>query len=119
MNDDELLAISQELLPKQHLKKKLTPIRCSYIIYDNVNISFGKIASSNNELTFKIAHKDDTYLHIKDYFERTKFLFAQKKRVISQISHYQTSFCPANMREPCISTCRAREQEECIPTLYR
>ena len=67
MNDDELFSLSQELLPKQHLKKKLTPIRCSYIIYDNVKISFGKNASSNNELTFKIAHKDDTYLHIKDY----------------------------------------------------
>ena len=67
MNDDELLALSQELLPKQLFKKKLSPIRCSYIIVDNVKISFGKNASSNNELTFKIARKDDTYLHIKDY----------------------------------------------------
>ena len=67
MNDEELFTLSQELLPKQHLKKKLLPIRCSYIIYDNVKISFGKNASSNNELTFKIANKDDTYLHIKDY----------------------------------------------------
>ena len=67
MNDDELLSLSQELLPKKHLKKKVSPIKCSYIIYDNVKISFGKNASSNNELTFKIANKDDTYLHIKDY----------------------------------------------------
>ena len=67
MNDDELLALSQELLPKQHLKKKIQPIRCSYIVYEGVKISFGKNASSNNELTFKIANKDDTYLHIKDY----------------------------------------------------
>lgn len=67
MNDEELFALSQELLPKKHLKKKVSPIKCSYIIYDNVKISFGKNASSNNELTFKIAKKDDTYLHIKDY----------------------------------------------------
>ena len=67
MNDEELFALSQELLPKKHLKKKVSPIKCSYIIYDNVKISFGKNASSNNELTFKIANKDDTYLHIKDY----------------------------------------------------
>ena len=67
MSDDELLALSQELLPKQNLKKKPLPIRCSYIVYDNVRISFGKNASSNNELTFKIAKKDDYYLHIKDY----------------------------------------------------
>ena len=67
MNDDELLALSQELLPKQNLKKKPSPIKCSYIVYDHVKISFGKNASSNNELTFKIAKKDDYYLHIKDY----------------------------------------------------
>ena len=67
MNDEELFALSQELLPKKHLKKKVSPIKCSSIIYDNVKISFGKNASSNNELTFKIAKKDDYYLHIKDY----------------------------------------------------
>ena len=67
MNDEELFALSQELLPKKHLKKKVSPIKCSFIIYDNVKISFGKNASSNNELTFKIAKKDDYYLHIKDY----------------------------------------------------
>ena len=67
MNDEELFALSQELLPKKHLKRKVSPIKCSFIIYDNVKISFGKNASSNNELTFKIAKKDDYYLHIKDY----------------------------------------------------
>ena len=67
MNDEELFALSQELLPKKHLKKKISPIKCSFITYDNVKISFGKNASSNNELTFKIAKKDDYYLHIKDY----------------------------------------------------
>ena len=67
MNDDELLALSQELLPKKSIKKKVSPIKCSFIIYDNVKISFGKNASSNSELTFKIARKDDYYLHIKDY----------------------------------------------------
>ena len=48
MNDEELFALSQELLPKKHLKKKVSPIKCSYVIYDNVKISFGKNASSNN-----------------------------------------------------------------------
>ena len=67
MNDDELLALSQELLPKQKLKKKIPEIKCSYILYKGNKISFGKNASSNNELTFKIAKKDDYYLHIKDY----------------------------------------------------
>ena len=67
MNDDELLALSQELLPKQSQKKKTLPIKYGTVIYDNVRILYGKNASSNNELTFKVATKDDWYLHIKDY----------------------------------------------------
>ena len=67
MNDDELLALSQELLPKQNQKKKTLPIKYGTVIFDNVKILYGKNASSNNELTFKVATKDDWYLHIKDY----------------------------------------------------
>ena len=37
------------------------------VIYMNTKILYGKNASSNNELTFKVANKDDYYLHIKDY----------------------------------------------------
>lgn len=67
MNDDELLSLSMELLPKQNQKKKSLPIKYGTIIYDGVKILYGKNASSNNELTFKVATKDDWYLHIKDY----------------------------------------------------
>ena len=67
MNDDELLTLSMELLPKQSQKKKSVPIKYGSIIYDGVKILYGKNASSNNELTFKVATKDDWYLHIKDY----------------------------------------------------
>ena len=67
MNDDELLALTQELLPKQSQKKKTLSIKYGTVIFDSVKILYGKNASSNNELTFKIATKDDWYLHIKDY----------------------------------------------------
>ena len=67
MNDDELLTLSMELLPKQSQKKKSVPIKYDTMIYDGVKILYGKNASSNNELTFKVATKDDWYLHIKDY----------------------------------------------------
>ncbi len=67
MNDDELLALSQELLPKQSQKKRIAAIKYGTVIFDNVKILYGKNASSNNELTFKVATKDDWYLHIKDY----------------------------------------------------
>ena len=67
MNDDELLALSFELLPKQSQKKKTMPIKYGTVIVDGVKILYGKNALSNNELTFKVADKDDWYLHIKDY----------------------------------------------------
>lgn len=67
MNDDELLSLCQELLPKQNQKKKVTPIKYGTILLGNTKILYGKNASSNNELTFKVANKDDYYLHIKDY----------------------------------------------------
>ena len=67
MNDDELLALSMELLPKQSQKKKTLVIRYGTITINGVKILYGKNASSNNELTFKVATKDDYYLHIKDY----------------------------------------------------
>ena len=67
MNDDELLALSLELLPKQSQKKKTMPIKYGTVIIDGVKVLYGKNASSNNELTFKVADKDEWYLHIKDY----------------------------------------------------
>lgn len=67
MNDDELLSLSMELLPKQNQKKKSLPIKYGTIFYEGTKILYGKNASSNNELTFKVATKDDYYLHIKDY----------------------------------------------------
>ena len=68
MSDDELLSLSMELLPKQGQKKKTLPIKYGTVIYKGVKILYGKNASSNNELTFKVATKDDWYLHIKDYY---------------------------------------------------
>ena len=67
LSDDELLSLSQELLPKQNLKKKPAAIKYGTIVLGNTKILYGKNASSNNELTFKVATKDDYYLHIKDY----------------------------------------------------
>ena len=67
MNDDELLSLCQELLPKQSQKKKVAAIKYGTILLGNTKILYGKNSTSNNELTFKVANKDDYYLHIKDY----------------------------------------------------
>ena len=67
MDDEELLSLSQELLPKQKANKKVAAIKYGTVMLGNTKILYGKNASSNNELTFKVATKDDYYLHIKDY----------------------------------------------------
>ena len=67
MNDDELLSLCQELLPKQNHSKKVSSIKYGTVVVGNTKILYGKNASSNNELTFKVANKDDFYLHIKNY----------------------------------------------------
>ena len=67
MNDEELLSLCDELLPKKNQRKKTLPIKYGTIVLGNTKILYGKNASSNNELTFKVASKDDFYLHIKDY----------------------------------------------------
>ena len=67
MNDDELTSLCQELLPKQSAKKKVATIKYGTIQLGNTKILYGKTAASNNELTFKVATKDDYYLHIKGY----------------------------------------------------
>ena len=67
MNDDELLSLCDELLPKKSQRKKSLPIKYGTLVVGDTKILYGKNASSNNELTFKVATKDDYYLHIKDY----------------------------------------------------
>lgn len=67
MDDNDLLSLTHELMPKRTSKKKVVPVKYGVISYRNTKILFGKNAASNNELTFKIAGKDDYYLHIKDY----------------------------------------------------
>ena len=63
MNDDELLALSMELLPKQNSKKKTLPIKYGTLIYKGVKILYGKNASSNNELTFKVANNSSSFIN--------------------------------------------------------
>ena len=69
MSDDELIALAKNLVPKKysHIKMKKEPSFIGSVTIENSKISFGKNAKANNELTFKIANKFDTYVHIKDF----------------------------------------------------
>jgi len=45
-------------------KKKTTASKPSYVMFNNIKIGFGKNNSQNNELTFNLANKSDSFLHI-------------------------------------------------------
>ena len=68
MEEDELLSLAKQLVPNKYksIKLKKEPSFIGSINLKNTKISFGKNAKANNELTFKIANKSDTYVHIKD-----------------------------------------------------
>jgi predicted ribosome quality control (RQC) complex YloA/Tae2 family protein len=51
---------------KRQNKKAVLSSSPYYIIQKGVKIGFGKNEKQNNELTFKIAKKDDFFFHIKD-----------------------------------------------------
>lgn len=66
LEEEEILSLSNKYLPhKQNKKSKALDANSPYyVIVDNVKIGFGKNANQNNELTFKIASKEDAFLHI-------------------------------------------------------
>lgn len=68
MKEEELIALAKQLVPNKYksLKLKHEPTFIGTVTIGNTKISFGKNAKANNELTFKLANKNDTYLHIKD-----------------------------------------------------
>lgn len=70
LNDDELSEVALELnllkLPKSRQNQAPT-FKPYYVMYNNVKIGFGKNNLQNDYLSFKLANKSDTFMHIKDY----------------------------------------------------
>lgn len=67
-NDEELKEVESELglTSSKHLQKNQVPtFKPYYLVYKNVKIGFGKNNLQNDYLTFKIANKSDTFMHIK------------------------------------------------------
>lgn len=69
MNDEDLYELAKELMPHKfnNIKNKPTISKYSYVIVDDTKIYFGKNQKQNNDITFKLANKDDYFFHIKDY----------------------------------------------------
>lgn len=69
MDESEMYALANELMPQKYVqdKKHIKTVSIGSINYKGTQICFGKNASTNEKLTFSIANKTDTFLHIKDY----------------------------------------------------
>ena len=70
LSEDEIIALTYKYLPKVKKDKKRINVSASdpyYIEVNNVKIAFGKNKEQNNNLTFKKAQKDYTFIHLKDY----------------------------------------------------
>lgn len=69
MDESEMYALANEILPHKYVqdKKHIKSVLIGSINYKGVQVCFGKNSTSNNKLTFSIANKTDTFLHIKDY----------------------------------------------------
>lgn len=67
LSEEEILELSQKYLPKQTSRKnkQIPPSNSPYYIeYKGVRIGFGKNKDQNNNLTFKKANKEDTFIHV-------------------------------------------------------
>lgn len=70
LNDDELneVAIELGLSLLQKAKSKETPtFKPYFLLFNNVKIGFGRNNLQNDYLSFKLANKSHTFMHIKDY----------------------------------------------------
>ena len=68
MNEEDLYELAKEIMPhKFKNEKKPVQSKYSYVLVDGTKIYFGKNKQQNADISFKIAKKEHTYLHIKDY----------------------------------------------------
>lgn len=69
MDESEMFALANEILPHKYVqdKKHVKSVSIGSINYKGTLICFGKTSTTNDKLTFSIANRTDTFLHIKDY----------------------------------------------------
>ena len=66
---EEINALMEKYLPHKNNSKKKVIVDASkpyYILINNIRVGFGKNKDQNNNLTFKIANKSDTFIHLKN-----------------------------------------------------
>lgn len=61
------LLLANEYLKTPIKKQEVNALSPFYVVIDNTKIAFGRNSSQNEILTFKEAHKENYFFHIKDY----------------------------------------------------
>ena len=61
------LLLSNKYLKTPIKKQEINTLAPFYVVIDNTKIAFGRNAIQNDILTFKRAHKENLFFHIKDY----------------------------------------------------
>jgi len=99
-NEDDYLDLIEELSNKNIIKKSKkvktnTPNKNKpyYIIYNGTKIGFGKTSYQNDYLTFKLANKNNYFLHINKSFGSHVIIFSsspnlKQKELASEIAIY-------------------------------
>ena len=70
LSEEEILELSYKYLPKSQPKKNKQIVSSNshyYVEYQGIKIGFGKNKEQNNNLTFKKANKEDTFIHVANY----------------------------------------------------
>ena len=70
LSEDEIYSLTYKYLPKTPKDKKKVATDASepyYVEVNHIKIGFGKNKEQNNNLTFKKAQKDYTFVHLADY----------------------------------------------------
>ena len=70
MNEEDLFELAKEIMPYKFNstnKKGQPQSKYSYVVVEGTKIYFGKNMQQNNDISFKLAKKEQMYFHIKDY----------------------------------------------------
>ncbi len=81
LNEDEILSLTYKYLPKTPKDKRKVIVDASepyYVEVNKVRIGFGKNKEQNNNLTFKKAKKEYTFIHLADYSASHVVIFSDK-----------------------------------------
>ena len=81
LSEDEIISLTYKYLPKTNKDKRKVVVDASepyFVEVNHIKIGFGKNKEQNNNLTFKKAQKEYTFIHLADYSASHVVIFSEK-----------------------------------------